>query len=115
MVKRAGAKYDFIFGDAPTWLEKLDQAFDVIICTDAFYHMFAAGQPDKAHAILGNCLKHLKGKMLFCPGPWPLLVSHGWNEQRMWNVCKQYGKVVRFLGTPVDKKSYERRELYCIS
>jgi len=113
--QRPDSKYNFVLGDAPEWLETTDQMFDVIICTDAFYHMFGAGQADKADAILGNCLKHCCGKMLFCPGPWPALNSKGWNETRMWNVIRNHGKTIRYLGAPPDRKSYEGRELYCIS
>ena len=96
-------------------MEDTDQVFDAIICTDAFYHMFEAGQPDKADAILGNCLKHCRGKMLFCPGPWATLNQKGCNEKRMWNVVRKHGKKIRYLGAPPDRRSYEGRELYCIS
>lgn len=86
--------------------------FDVVLYTDVFYHVMIRQSLDAAMNDWIKLLGMTDDRMIFSPGRWDKLETHGFTETLLWETAETNGFRIRLLGYDSDKNY--GRPLFCL-
>lgn len=104
---------EVIEDDAVQFLNNADP-FSVILCTDVFDQVIHRDGLEKACTFLSMLIAKADSYLIFTPGKWARCIKHGFDQRKMYEIVRDSGKRMKYLGRDGDKIHDYGRELFCI-